>query len=165
MSIAALITWLITAVGGAWLLGTWLARGGARQQQARTTRFRAPVIFGHFLLAAAGLVVWIIYLAADKTALAWAAFIILLPVALLGFTMFARWLGVYRGAGGGNGGAAAAPAGRMAPGAARTATAAPPTEAVPAERHLPVTVVVAHGLLAATTLVLVLLTAIGIGGS
>jgi hypothetical protein len=54
------------------------------------TWFPAPVIFGHFLLAATGLVVWIVYLIADKTPLAWAAFIVLLPVALLGFTMFAR---------------------------------------------------------------------------
>jgi hypothetical protein len=161
MNIAALITWLITAAGGFYLLGTWLARGGVRQQQAGTTRFRAPVIFGHFLLAAAGLVVWIIYVAVDKTALAWAAFIILLPVALLGFTMFARWIGVYRGAGGGTA-PAAAPS--MSAGGTRTATAAA-TETVPAERHLPVVVVVAHGLLAATTLVLVLLTALGVGGS
>ena len=43
---------------------------------------------------------WIVYLIADKTPLAWAAFIILLPVALLGFIMFARWIGVYRGGGG-----------------------------------------------------------------
>jgi hypothetical protein len=162
MNIAALITWLITAAGGFYLLGTWLARGGVRQQQARTTRFRAPVIFGHFLLAAAGLVVWIIYVAVGKTALAWAAFIILLPVALLGFTMFARWIGVYRGDAASNGGAAAGPAPSMAAGGARTATATA-AETVPAERHLPVAVVVAHGLLAATTLVLVLLTAIGVG--
>lgn len=165
MSIAALITWLITAAGGFYLLGTWLARGGVRQQQARTTRFPAPVIFGHFLLAAAGLVVWIIYLVVAKKPLAWAAFIILLPVALLGFTMFARWIGVYRGTS-----AVPAPDGqrpaRAAAGTASTVTAPAAAEvAVPAERHLPVTVVVAHGLLAAITLVLVLLTAIGIGGS
>ena len=61
------------------------------------TWFPAPVIFGHFLLAATGLVVWIVYVIADKTPLAWAAFIVLLPVALIGFTMFARWIGVHRG--------------------------------------------------------------------
>lgn len=165
MNIAALITWLITAAGGFYLLGTWLARGGARQQQARTTRFPASVIFGHFLLAAAGLVVWIIYVAVHKTPLAWAAFIILLPVALLGFTMFARWIGVYRGTGGGNRGIPATPTGAMAAGGARTAAATAAAEEVPAERYLPVAIVAAHGLLAATTLVLVLLTAIGIGGS
>lgn len=141
MNIAALITWLITAAGGFYLLGTWLARGGVRQQQAGTTRFRAPVIFGHFLLAAAGLVVWIIYVAVDKTPLAWAAFIILLPVALLGFTMFARWIPVYR------------------------TTPTTVDETTPAERHLPVPVVAAHGLVAAATLLLVLLAALGVGGS
>ncbi|MCW2948266.1 MAG: hypothetical protein JWR24_4983 [Actinoallomurus sp.] len=154
MSIAALITWLITALGGFYMLGTWLAHGGVRQQRTGTTRFPAPVIFGHFLLAAAGLIVWIIYVFADKTALAWAAFIILLPVALLGFTMLARWIPVYR---------ARTNAGHAATGPA-TATA---TEelAVPAERSFPVPVVLGHGLLAVITLVLVLLTALGVGGS
>lgn len=166
MSIAALITWLITAAGGFYLLGTWLARGGVRQQRAGTTRFRAPVIFGHFLLAVAGLVVWIAYLVADKTPLAWAAFIILLPVALLGFTMFARWIGVYRGTASTSPGPGGTPSGGVAAGGASTATAAPATDtALPAESHLPVLIVTAHGLLAATTLVLVLLTALGIGGS
>lgn len=68
---------------------------GASASSSPATWFPAPVIFGHFLLAAAGLVGWIAYLIADQTPLAWAAFIILLPVALLGFTMFARWIGVY----------------------------------------------------------------------
>jgi hypothetical protein len=164
MNIAALIAWLVTAIGGFYLLGTWLARGGVRQQQAGTTRFTAPVIFGHFLLAAAGLVVWIIYLVVGQTALAWAGFFILVPVALLGFTMFARWIGVYRAADGGDRGPAPGP-GRpsMAAGNPLAATATAAAEAVPAERHLPAVVVVAHGLLAATTLVLVLLAAIGIG--
>jgi hypothetical protein len=158
MKVAALITWLITALGGFYLLGTWIARGGLRQQQARTTRLPTPLVFGHFLLAATGLVVWIIYLAVGSTALAWAAFIILLPVALLGFTMFARWLGAYRAL-------AATPAfataGHVPPG---DGTPVPEEAGVPAERHFPVPVVAAHGVLAATTLVLVLLTALGVGG-
>jgi hypothetical protein len=155
MRIAALITWLITALGGAYLLGTWLARGGVRQQQTRTTRFPAPVIFGHFLLAAAGLVVWIIYVFADTKALAWAAFIILLPVALLGFTMLARWIPVYR---------ARTPAHTVHAVGSAAATAAQ-EPAVPAERSFPLTVVMGHGLFAVATLVLVLLTALGVGGS
>jgi hypothetical protein len=147
MSVAALITWLVTALGGFYLLGTWIARGGHRQQRPGGSRLRTPLVFGHFLLAAAGLVVWIIYLIAATTALAWAAFIILLPVALLGFTMFARWLGVYR--------TTPAVAASAGPGAMAAQHAAP------AERHFPVSVVVAHGVLAAATLVLVLLTALG----
>ncbi|MFF9277068.1 hypothetical protein [Streptomyces griseosporeus] len=144
MDIAALIAWVVTALGGFYLLGTWIQRGGIRQQQSGTSHLPPPVIFGHFALAAIGLVVWIVYVVADKDALAWTAFGLLLPVALLGFAMLARWIPVHR---------------------ERAAAASGVEGAVPAERHFPVAVVVAHGLLAVVTLVLVLLTALGIGGS
>ena len=150
MSIAALITWLITAAGGFYLLGTWLRRGGVRQQQTKTTRFPAPVIFGHFLLAAAGLVVWIVYVVADTKALAWTAFVILLPVALLGFAMLARWIPVHRS--------------RTDARTMRPVGAEHDSEA-PAERGFPLTVVIGHGVFAVVTLVLVLLVALGVGGS
>jgi hypothetical protein len=157
MKVAALITWLITALGGIYLLGTWLAHGGLRQQRPRTTRLPTPMIFGHGLLAATGLLVWIIYLAVGGSALAWIAFLILFPVALLGLTMFAHWLSAVR-----------APAARpaYAPAGATPAASggmpAPEQAAVPAERHFPIPVVVGHGLLAVTTLLLVLITAMGI---
>jgi hypothetical protein len=96
MDIAALVAWIVTALGGSVLLGRWLTAGGLSQQRTGTTRFPAPLVFGHFLLAAAGLVVWIVYLAADTGSLAWASFVILVAVALLGFTMLARWIPVYR---------------------------------------------------------------------
>ncbi|MFF0864684.1 hypothetical protein ACFYUV_23205 [Nonomuraea sp. NPDC003560] len=51
MEIAALITWLVTAVGGFSMLGTWIARGGVAQQKAGESRLPAPVLFGHFLVA------------------------------------------------------------------------------------------------------------------
>ena len=138
MDIAALIAWVITALGGFVLLGTWIQRGGLRQQQSGESRLPAPVVFGHFLLAAAGLVVWIIYVVSDADALAWVAVALLVVIALLGFTMFARWLPVRRGAVGAG-------------------------AAVPAERHLPVPVVGAHGVFAVTTVVLVVLAALGVG--
>jgi manganese efflux pump family protein len=160
MAVAALITWLVTALGGFVLLGNWLGRGGARNSNQSVaagvardtagaagmpvtapTRLRPPLVFGHFLLAVAGLVVWIIYVVNDKDALAWTAFILLLPVALLGFTMLVRWLQAgdhKRGT----------PAGAPRP-----------------ESHFPVPIVIGHGLFAVTTVVLVLLTALGVGGS
>jgi hypothetical protein len=144
MKWAALITWIITAGGGFVLLSIWLARGGMRQQSQGGNRIRPPLIVSHFLLAAAGLVVWIIYVVDDKKALAWIAFAVLIVVALLGFTMFGIWLRRRQG---------------------RSAAAEAVTPNTPAEQHFPVTVVGLHGLLAATTLVLVLLTAIGVGGS
>jgi hypothetical protein len=147
MAFAALFAWLLTAVGGFYLLGTWIAKGGHRG----SSHLPPPVIFSHFGLAAAGLVVWIIYLITDNNTLAWVGLLILVPVAALGFGMLARWLPTHRARG-------AVPAGR---GAAAGDTA---THAV-AERHFPVAVVGAHGLFAVVTVVLVLLSALGVGGS
>jgi hypothetical protein len=144
MEWAALIAWVITAGGGFVLLSIWLRRGGMRQQQEAGNRIRPPLILSHFLLAAAGLVLWIVYLIADKDALAWIAFAILVVVAVLGWTMFAIWA-------------------RRRQARAGAADAAAP--GIPPEQHFPVPVVALHGLLAITTVVLVLLTALGVGGS
>jgi hypothetical protein len=89
MGIAALITWILAAGGGLFMLGKWIAGGGTRATAA--TNFAPAVIFGHFALAAAGLVVWIVYLATKTEALIWVAFALLFPVATLGVIMFVRW--------------------------------------------------------------------------
>lgn len=143
MKWAALIAWVITAGGGFVLLSIWLMRGGMRQEQEAGNRIRPPLILSHFLLAAGGLIVWIIYLVADKDALTWIAFAILAVVALLGWTMFVIWL-------------------RRRQGSVGAETAAP---GVPAEQHFPVSIVALHGVLAVATVVLVLLTALDVGGS
>jgi hypothetical protein len=150
MKWAALITWVITALGGFALLAIWLQRGGIKQTDQPGRRIRPPLIFSHMLLAATGLVLWIIYLASDKKAFAWVGFGLLLVVASLGFTMLALWLQRRQ----------ATPA--LAGGAPATTTAA---GLVPAEQHFPVPIVVVHGLIAATTPVLVLLAALDVGGS
>jgi hypothetical protein len=152
MKWAALITWVITALGGFGLLAIWLQRGGIKQADQPGRRIRPPLIFTHFLLAAGGLVLWIIYLADDKKGLAWAAFVVLLVVASLGFGMLALWLQRRQAAG------TPAPA---AAGGSATLTEG----STPAEQHFPVPIVAVHGLLAATTLVLVLLSALDVGGS
>src|SRR6266508_6912950 len=92
MEWAALVSWVLTAGGGFVLLSIWLARGGMAQQSRGGNSIRPPLILSHFLLAASGLVVCIVYLAADRDWLAWLAFAILVVVALLGWTMFAIWL-------------------------------------------------------------------------
>lgn len=129
MAVAALIVWIITAGGGSVMLGQWLMRGGPRQP--RTTHLPPGMVFAHFLVAAAGLVVWIVHLVTGAAALAWAGFVIAALVALVGFALFARWLPVRTG---------------EAP-----------------ESSFPLPVVGAHGLLGAATLVLTLLTALGVG--
>jgi hypothetical protein len=159
MKWAALILWVITALGGFGLLGIWLQRGGQRQSDRPGQRIRPPLIFGHMALAATGLVLWIIYVASDSDVLAWIAFALLLIVASLGFAMFAIWLQRRQRAGG----AVTAPAAAGTAAPAEAAAAAPGEGDVPAEQHFPIPIVGAHGILAATTLVLVLLTALGVG--
>ena len=151
MSIAALIAWILTAAGGFVLLGKWIFHGGVRSPG--TSRFPPGLIFSHFGLGAAGLVLWIIYLINDQDTLAWVAFALLVLVALLGFIMFARWLPGYRA--------------RTTVNADRggTGRAAPQTAQQAAEQHFPVAVVGAHGVLAVITVVTVLLAALGVGGT
>jgi hypothetical protein len=137
MEWAALITWVATAGLGFVMLAIWLSRGGMKQ----ATGIRPYLILSHFALAAIGLVIWIAYLATDTDSLAWTAFVILAVVALLGWTMFAIW---YQ---------------RRQP--SMEAEVVDP--GTPAEQHFPVSAVALHGVLAVTTVVLVLLTAIGVG--
>jgi hypothetical protein len=150
LGIIGLITWVIAAIGGAIMLRIWVSRGGARRTGGAPSRFPPGLIFGHFLLAAAGLVVWIIYMITDADILSWISFIILLIVAALGTTMFARWSAQGRG---GTAGAGTTTAGGAVAGEQT------------AERHFPVAVVAAHGLFAVATVVIVLLVALKVGGS
>jgi hypothetical protein len=133
MDIAALVAWLVTALGGFVLLGRWLQGGG---HKPGASRLPAPAVFAHFLLAAAGLVLWIVYLLTDADALAWVAFVALVLIASLGLGLFARWL----------------------PGRGTSSAGS-------ADGRLPFPVVAVHGVVAVATVVLVLLTALGVGAS
>lgn len=160
MAVAAFVTWLVTAVGGLVMLAAWMSRGGARTERpsaavgaaratagaaglpvSSPTRLPRQLVFAHAGIAAVGLVVWVAYLVTDDDRLAWTSFVLLLPVALLGLTMFVRWVqaGDHRR--------------DASVGAARP------------ESAFPLPVVIGHGLFAVTTVVLVLLTALGVGGS
>jgi len=145
MEWVALVTWVLAAGGGFAMLALWLKHGGMQQSDMPGDRIRSARIFSHFALAAIGLVIWIVYLASDSGGLAWVAFALLAVVALLGFSMFAVWLRRRSRepavAGGGS------------------------SDATPAEQRFPVAIVGLHGVLAATTLVLVFLVAAGVGGS
>ena len=129
MNAAALVLWLVTAVGGFTMAGIWLAKGGPAQYAHGESRIGPGRLGAHFTLAALGLILWIAHTATDNAAVGWAAFALLPVVAVIGFLMFMTWL-----------------AGRGA--AAGRAT--------PAEQHIPPAVVAAHGLFAVLTLVAVL---------
>lgn len=134
MAIAALFCWLVTALLGLTMFGLWLGRGGlraARGEASVSTRLVPPLIFGHLLLAVAGLVVWIIYIVNDEDVLGWIAFGLLVMVAVLGELMFLRWR--------------------------RSRSEGTP------EARFPLAIIYGHGLFAVATVVLVLLTALGVG--
>jgi hypothetical protein len=153
MAIAALLTWLITAGVGFFMLIRWATRGGLREVPGAGTNFPRVRVFAHFGLAAAGLIVWVIYLVTGNSLWAWIAVADLILVALLGGLLVRQWTKDGRAA--------------MASAARSDAAAAPPaTGAVDlAEQHIPRPPVVLHGVFAVSTVILVLLSAIGIGGS
>jgi len=141
MGVAALISWLVTAFFGLYLLAVWLIENDVTHRGAAASRLPAPIILGHVLLALTGMVFWVIHLLSGSRTAGWTAVGILGGIATLGLTMFTRWIPVHR---------------------AYVAAEARPGRSTefdfPAERAFPVSVVASHGLLAGTTLTLVLLT-------
>jgi hypothetical protein len=158
MEWVALVTWVLTAGGGFVMLGLWLKNGGMAQSATPDERIRANRILTHFALAATGLVLWIVYVASDSSALAWISFALLLVIALIGFSMLATWLRQHSGER-----PPVAERGAGAEGAPVAEGSGTTRDPLPAEQHFPTPVVALHGVLAATTLVLVLLVAAGVG--
>jgi hypothetical protein len=147
LDFAALCAWILAAASGSYVLAGWIAHGGVRRLRAGGAGLSPAVIFGHFGLAAAGLLVWIGYLATDEAGLAWAAVGLLLPVAGLGMAMVTIGL-----------------SGERPEAVAVPAVGPRLTQAAPARPRMPVLLIVGHGLLAAGTILLVLLAALGASG-
>ena len=55
MPLAALLTWMMTAAGGLYLLTIWLIEYDREFQSVAATRLPVPVISSHALLAVTGL--------------------------------------------------------------------------------------------------------------
>jgi manganese efflux pump family protein len=144
MPIAALVTWLITAGFGSFMLRIWTGHGGLRRGGGASTHFPPARVFSHLGLAVAGLIVWIVYLLTNLQLLAWVAFADLVLVALLGGLLVRRW---------------------ASDGRANMSAANPTAAAAPdlAEQHIQRGPVVLHGVFAVSTLILVLLSALGVG--
>jgi hypothetical protein len=83
MQWAALIAWIITALGGLALAFHWARHGGLTQQEG----IRTPRLAAHLVTAVVGLGLWIAYLASNDTLLAWLAVGVLVVVALIGISM------------------------------------------------------------------------------
>jgi hypothetical protein len=167
MSLIALVTWITAAGGGLYLLSIWLIEYDKEFQSVAATRLPPAVLTAHAMLALGGLFVWIGYVIADIDKLAWIALAALLLAATLGVTMAIRWIGVYRSTREARRSLADLKAGRLTlvggPGDISTLELA--RDLGPPERNFPLPVVIAHGAFAAATITLVLLVALGVGGS
>src|SRR5580704_52429 len=92
MAIATLVSWLLTAGIGAYMLRTWFVRGGGRRAERGAGAGLPPVVvYGHASMAVTGLVLWISYVVAGLPALAWAAAGLLMPVVGVGVAMVTLW--------------------------------------------------------------------------
>ena len=91
MRFATFIGWLLTASLGAFMLRTWLARGGLRRERARAGGLPPQLIAGHAGLALFGFVVWAAYLASGARALAWTAVGVLMVTMGLGLCTVTLW--------------------------------------------------------------------------
>lgn len=167
MSLIALVTWITAAGGGLYLLSIWLIEYDKEFQSVAATRLPPAVLTAHATLALGGLFVWIGYVIVDQDRLAWIALGAVLLAATLGVFMATRWVGVYRSMRAARRSLADLKAGRLTliggPGDISTLELA--RDLGPPERNFPLPVVIAHGAFAVATITLVLLTALGVGGS
>ena len=91
LGIVTLVTWLLTAGLGAYMLGRLVASGGLRQQRATRGGLSPKVLFAHFSLAGTGLAVWACYVATSWVELPWVAIGLLMPAIGLGVSTVTLW--------------------------------------------------------------------------
>jgi hypothetical protein len=91
MRFVTLVSWLLTASLGGYMLRTWLARGGLRRERARPGGLPPQLIFSHAGLALFGLLVWVSYIAVGARALAWTAVGVLMVTVGLGLSTVTLW--------------------------------------------------------------------------
>jgi hypothetical protein len=180
-----LISWLLTAGIGAYMLSRWIRDGGVRKQRANAETLGPGVVFGHASLALTGLALWAAYTITRWPPLAWSAVIVLMPAIGLGLSTVTLWTPypIAGGAGRPGGGARlGAPsedvlASRLTDSTLTNALtdaalasrlveevlagAAAPAATRPPRGHAAALIPAAHGMLALTTFLLAVLSAVG----
>ena len=87
LAVVTLISWLLTASIGAYMLGTWIAGGGVGRQRATRGGLSPSVVLGHAGLATTGLALWAAFTLTRWAPLAWSAVLVLMPAIGLGLSM------------------------------------------------------------------------------
>jgi hypothetical protein len=150
LGLIALFTWLITVALGLWMMIRWILRSRARHPPGSRLRRPPALDLAHLGLASASLLTWIAYLASGVIGLAWTASALLPLVAGLGMALVFLPPSVRR--------AATTPAHALP-----AAIASEPARGNSSQRRPPVVTVGAHIIFATATILLALLTAIGVG--
>jgi hypothetical protein len=91
MRFAALIVWLVTASLGAFMLRTWLARGGLSAERAKAGGLPPQLIFGHAAVAVTGLLCWAVFVASGVRPFAWTAVALIALAIGLGLSTVTLW--------------------------------------------------------------------------
>jgi hypothetical protein len=86
LAVITMISWLLTASIGAYMLSTWIGAGGVRQQRASRDGLNPSVVLGHAGLAATGLALWAAFTLTRWAPLAWSAVLVLMPAIGLGLS-------------------------------------------------------------------------------
>jgi hypothetical protein len=99
LGLATLLSWLLTASIGAYMLRSLVAHGALRRQRTVRDGLSPRVLYGHFSLALSGLVAWAVFLATGWGPLTWAAVALLAPAIGLGICTVTLWTPYPRPAG------------------------------------------------------------------
>ena len=91
MAIAAMIAWVLTASIGAYMLRTWVTRGGLRRQRATGVGVPPAVVFGHASAALTGLLIWLGFVDTGLDLLAWLGVTVVAGAIALGVCTVTLW--------------------------------------------------------------------------
>jgi manganese efflux pump family protein len=91
LGLATLLTWILTASIGAYMLRSLARHGALRRQRSVRGGLSPRVLYGHFSLALSGLVVWSVFLATGWGPLTWVAVALLTPAIGLGICTVTLW--------------------------------------------------------------------------
>ena len=91
MAIAAMIAWVLTASIGAYMLRTWVVRGGLRRQRATRVGVPPTVVFGHASAALTGLLIWLGFVDTGLELLAWLGITVVACAIALGVCTVTLW--------------------------------------------------------------------------
>jgi len=94
LALVALVSWLATELLGAFMVRSWIAKGGIRASQRKPAdpdAMSLPILAGHAGLNLAALLCWVIFVTTGVKPLAWIALGLMAPAIGLGISTVTIW--------------------------------------------------------------------------